>query len=360
MSRAFRLGLFILATLLVFAGGIFWIGSKRFLFNSTYRLNAEFENVAGLNDGAEVRVGGIAEGTVKRIDLPARVNEKVRVVMDMKSATREVVKKDSMAAIKSEGLVGDKYVEVSFGTAEAAKVNSGDTIQSEPPLQISDLIKKTDSILNSAEGAMQRVDDTASNLKNISSKINQGSGTVGALINDRSVYDHASAAANALQEDMEALKHNFLLRGFFKTRGYEDSTDLTKHEIPALPAKAPVKKFDYDANKVFDKPDTAKLKREKLLNDAGKFLEENRFGLAVVADYVDGKGDTDKDQLLSEARAMVIRDYLVKNFKIDDTRVRTIGLGKAKGPTENGTVQVLVYPEGTNAPAARSSSAAKR
>src|SRR5882724_1147593 len=146
MSRAFRLGLFILVTLLIFAGGIFWIGNKRFLFNSTYRLNAEFQNVAGLNDGAEVRVGGIAQGTVKRIELPLRVNEKVRVIMDMKRATREVVKKDSMAAIKSEGLVGDKYVEISFGSEQAAKVNGGDTIQSEPPLQISDLIKKTDAI----------------------------------------------------------------------------------------------------------------------------------------------------------------------------------------------------------------------
>ncbi len=360
MSRAFRLGLFILATLLVFAGGIFWIGSKRFLFNSTYRLNADFQNVAGLIDGADVRVGGVSEGTVKRIELPRRVNEKVRVVMDMKSETRDVVKKDSTAAIKSEGLIGDKYVEISFGSDQAEKVNSGDSIQSEPPLQISDLMKKTDSILNSAQGAMESVDDTANNLKNISSKINQGSGTMGALINDRTVYEHASAAANALQEDMEALKHNFLLRGFFKTRGYEDSTDLTKHEIPQLPAKPAIRKFDYDANKIFDKPDTAKLKKEKLLNDAGKFLEENRFGLAVVADYVDGKGDTDKGQLLSEARAMVVRDYLVKNFKLDDTRLKTMGLGKSNEIAENSTMQILVYPEGTNAPAARNSSAAKR
>jgi phospholipid/cholesterol/gamma-HCH transport system substrate-binding protein len=359
MSRAFRLGLFILATMLVFAGAIFWIGSKRFMFNSTYRLNAEFQNVAGLNDGAEVRVGGIAEGTIKRIELPRRVNEKVRVVMDMKNAPREVVKTDSVAAIKSEGLVGDKYVEVSFGSDQAAKVKSGDSIQSEPPLQISDLIKKTDSILNSAQGTMQSVDDTAGNLKNISSKINQGSGTVGALVNDRTVYEHANAAASALQDDAEALKHNFLLRGFFKTRGYEDSTDLTKHEIPALPAKPSFKTFEYDASKVFDKPDTAKLKKEKLLADAGKFLEENRFGLAVVADYVDGKRDTEKDQLLSEARAMVVRDYLVKNFKLDDTRIKTIGLGKAKETGATGVLQILVYPEGTDAPATRSSAPGK-
>ena len=63
MSRAFRLGVFIVLSLLIFAAGVFWIGKKQFLFSSTYRLSAEFPNVAGLNGGAEVRVGGIHEGS---------------------------------------------------------------------------------------------------------------------------------------------------------------------------------------------------------------------------------------------------------------------------------------------------------
>src|SRR5258705_13210214 len=130
MSKAFRLGAFIIVSLLIFAGGVFWIGSKRFLFSSTYTLNADFENVAGLTDGAEVRVNGIHEGSVKRKDLPRRPDAKVRVVMNLKSATREVIKKDSVAAIKSEGLIGDKYVEISFGSNDAPKVNEGDTIRS--------------------------------------------------------------------------------------------------------------------------------------------------------------------------------------------------------------------------------------
>jgi len=57
MSRAFRLGVFIVVALLIFAAGVFWIGERHFLFSSTYRLSADFPNVAGLNGGAEVRVG---------------------------------------------------------------------------------------------------------------------------------------------------------------------------------------------------------------------------------------------------------------------------------------------------------------
>src|SRR2546428_8304008 len=282
MSRAFRLGLFIVATLLIFAGGVYWIGNKQFLFTSTYRLNADFQTVAGLSGGAEVRVGGIQEGTVRQIQLPQKSNEKVRLVMDMQRATREVIKRDSIATIRSEGLVGDKFVEISFGSTDAPKVNDGDTIQSEPPLQFSELMQKTSQLLDSAKGAITNVDETTSNLKSITSKIDRGSGTIGALINDKKVYQNVNAGANAFQENMEALKHNFFLRGFFNKRGYEDSTKLTEHAVAARPQGSPVKTFTYDAKKVFADVDTAKIKNEKMLEEAGRFLESNPFRLAVA------------------------------------------------------------------------------
>jgi len=347
MSRAFRLGVFIAATLLILAAGVFWIGNKQFLFRSTYRLQAEFQNVAGLNGGAEVRVGGIHEGTVRQIQLPTRPNESVRVVMDMAGPTRSVIKNDSVATIRSEGLVGDKFVEISFGSEQAPKVTDGDTIRGEPPLQISDLLNKTNEVLNSTKGAVQNVNQTADNLKSITAKIDQGQGTIGALINNKKIYQNVNAGATAFQENMEALKHNFFLRGFFKERGYESAVDLKKNEIAQLPDKPVAKKFTYEAKRVFDKPSTAKLKNERAMNDAGEFLQNNRFGVAVIAAYTDMKGDSQTDHLLTEARAMVVRDYLVKNFKLDDTRIKTIGLGKSDKVPESGSVEVLIYPEGT-------------
>jgi outer membrane protein OmpA-like peptidoglycan-associated protein len=59
------------------------------------------------------------------------------------------------------------------------------------------------------------------------------------------------------------------------------------------------------------------------------------------------KGDSQQDRLLTEARAMVVRDYLVKNFKLEDTRIKTIGLGKSEKAPDGGSVEVLIYPEGT-------------
>ena len=73
-----------MATLLLLAAGVFWIGKKQFLFQSTYRLQAEFP--------MEVRVGGIHEGTVRQIQLPMHPNNKVRVLMDLAVPTRNVIK----------------------------------------------------------------------------------------------------------------------------------------------------------------------------------------------------------------------------------------------------------------------------
>src|SRR5437763_16984140 len=100
----------------MFGAGVFWIGSRKFFFSSTYRLYADFPTVAGLSDGGDVRVGGVRQGSVRHVYLPHRPDQKVREEMDLKMPTSEVVKQYSLAAIRTEGLVGDQYVQLSFGS----------------------------------------------------------------------------------------------------------------------------------------------------------------------------------------------------------------------------------------------------
>src|SRR5664280_1708473 len=82
MSRVARLGAFIVVTLTVLAAGVFIIGSKEYLFSSTYQLKAQFDNVVGMADGADVQVGGVHSGTVTGIELPRKPGEKVTVLME--------------------------------------------------------------------------------------------------------------------------------------------------------------------------------------------------------------------------------------------------------------------------------------
>jgi outer membrane protein OmpA-like peptidoglycan-associated protein len=279
------------------------------------------------------------------------------VVMEIERSTRNVIKKDSVASIQTEGLVGNKYVEISFGSENAAAVEDGDTLQGVPPVELADVVKKANDVLESAKGSMGE-------LRSIGEKINQGQGTMGALVNDRKVYEEMSAAAaqarlgaTAFQENMEALKHNFLLRGFFNRRGYEDSTRLARYEVARLPNRTPVKRFVFDAKQLFDRPDSARLKNEEPLKDAGRYLEQNPFGLAVVVASNGMKGDAEEIRVLTQGRALVVRDYLVSSFRMDDTNLKTLGLGKQRRADPNDDadkVEILLYPAGSSVPLAAS------
>jgi outer membrane protein OmpA-like peptidoglycan-associated protein len=298
MSRAFRLGIFIFFTLLFLAAGVFLIGEKHFMFQQTYQLKAQFQDVAGLDNGADVRLGGIHLGNVKYISLPETPDGKLTVVMDMSNSTRNLIRQNSVATIKTEGLLGNKYVEISFGSDKAGEIASGDTIKGETPVDFSDATM--------------------------------------------SAMNQAKAAAASFAEDADALKQNFFLRGFFNKRGYEDPTELTKNRISQMPSGKTAKSFVYDAGDVFDKSDNAKLKNEKTFDEAGKFLESNKFRLAVIATSA-GTGDTEKDKTLTQARAKVVRDLLVQKYKFDDTKLKVIGLGKSANAGDPGKVEILVY-----------------
>jgi len=355
------------ATLAILVVGVFIIGGKQYLFSSTYQLKAQFDNVAGLDAGGDVRVGGVHTGTVRNIVLPHKPGEKVTVIMDLGKSTHEIVKQDSVATIETEGLLGNQFMAISFGSAGSPEVRDGDTISSLPPLQMSDLLQKTSGILDSSQQAIQNATRATANLDSISAKIDGGQGTAGALVNDKALYNNleqtsaamrdtmvqAEAGVTDFQENMEAMKHNFFLRGYFKKRGYEDSAELARNEIDRLPQGAATKEFTYSSKQLFDKQDSAKLKNQKSLNAGGEFLANNQFGFAVIVASAGMEGDTQKDLVLTEARAMVVREYLVENFGFDDSQLKTLGMGKQTDTNSDvgwGSVQIFIYPDGTEIP----------
>jgi phospholipid/cholesterol/gamma-HCH transport system substrate-binding protein len=367
MSRVARLGAFIVATLAVLAAGVFIIGGQEYLFRSTYQLKAQFDNVAGLAVGADVEVGGVHSGNVHSIKLPHKPGDKVIVIMDLDRSTKEIIKRDSVASIETEGVLGNQFVAISFGSAGQAEVADGETIQSAPPLELGALLTKANAILDSSQQAIVNTTAATAHLNSVSAKIDSGQGTVGALVNDRQLYNNLEQTTTTLhdtmlqaqvgvtdfQENMEALKHNFLLSGYFKKRGYEDSSDLAANKISGLPQSTPVKIFAYTARQLFDGRASAKMTDQKTLKAAGDFLAQTQFGLAVVVVSTGMDGDTQKDLALTEARAMVIREYLVENFGFDDSQLKTLGMGKQTGPNleaDWGSIQILIYPAGTEIP----------
>jgi hypothetical protein len=114
-----------------------------------------------------------------------------------------------------------------------------------------------------------------------------------------------------------------------------------------------LKAFTYTAKQLFDARDSAKLKNQKTLNGGGQYLAENQFGFAVVVVSTGMEGDTQKDQVLTEARAMVVREYLVENYGFNDSQLKTLGMGKQAGANLDadwGSIQILIFPVGAEMP----------
>jgi len=362
MSSTVRLGAFIVVALLILALSAFLLGNKQFLFSRTYRVAAPFDNVAGLDEGAPVRAGGVRIGAVRRIVLPARPGDKVTVEMQLEDSTRNVIRKDSTASIETEGLLGKKYVALSFGSSQGQPIGDGDSIEGRSAFEYAELARSAGDMVGTAKEAIEsakvgiaNINATSSNLKSITGKVDSGQGTVGALVSDPTAYrrlvamlDQARAGFSSLKEDMEALKHNPFVKGFFEKRGYFDSAELTDHAARRLPTRAPVRKFTFDGNELFEEPDSARLRQEVPLKDVGAFLEAAPFGMAVIEARPGARGAREDKLKLAQGRAVSVRQYLIQNFRIDDARVKTLALRTTDQAAANSTgiVTVVVYPAG--------------
>src|SRR5713101_3793375 len=112
-----RVGIFILVSLLIFVVFVFALGKESNLFKKSYKVQTSFTNTAGLSEGAPVRLSGLRIGTVKEIKFPeSRDNNFIIVTMEVNQEGIRRIGSDAIATIKTEGLLGDKYIEVLKGT----------------------------------------------------------------------------------------------------------------------------------------------------------------------------------------------------------------------------------------------------
>jgi phospholipid/cholesterol/gamma-HCH transport system substrate-binding protein len=211
-----RLGLFIAGGLALFVLAIFIIGKQKNLFNPVFKVTSTFKNVSGLQVGNNVRFSGINVGTVDKITI---INDStVKVDMLIKKDVRQFIKSDGEVAIGSEGLIGDKLLVITQGSSEAPVVKPGQQLASAEPVEI-------DAIMASLQVTAGNAAIISEQLAEIMIKINGGQGTLGRLIQDTTIANNLSQtmvnikrSSKGLDENMEAAKHNFLLKGYFNKK----------------------------------------------------------------------------------------------------------------------------------------------
>ena len=135
-------GAFVVGGLLLFAVGLFLIGDRRMLFSETFEVYAEFSQIAGLQNGATVRVGGMDAGEVESIHIPASPSAKFRVKLRVREDLHGLLRLDSVATIQNDGLVGNKFIQVDAGTDQSPMVPDRGTIQSREPFDLAETLQK--------------------------------------------------------------------------------------------------------------------------------------------------------------------------------------------------------------------------
>ncbi len=241
-TRLIGIGVFVLGGLGLFTFGLFLIGSRRMLFESRFELYAEFSKVAALQKGGKVRVAGMDAGEVDSIMVPPKPSARFRVKMFVRGDLRQLVRTDSVASIQTDGIVGNKYVEIDAGSDEAAIVANGATLAGRDPFEFADLMTQassgittiittinelkgdvqdmivaatktantTNDILVSSKGDVQAMTASAraitKNLQQISDNINHGHGTIGRLMHDEELYQRIANIAKQADETTGQLK----------------------------------------------------------------------------------------------------------------------------------------------------------
>ncbi|MEM1117171.1 MAG: MlaD family protein [Bacteroidota bacterium] len=317
MSRQARLGLVVIAALVVGLGFLFIIAGQSNLLARTFPVRATFDQVAGLQRGASVFYNGISVGRVEGVLLPSEPGEPITVRMAIDNGARRLIREDSRALIQTDGLVGNVIVSLTDGSRDRPEVADNGLIQGVEPFALSEVsdrlftsISRFDSVtvalagimtdVQTGEGTLGRflydealydasvattaefqntlatfttradalvavAEGASQSVEQILSKVNAGDGTVARFLNEDDVYTTFLSTAAQLQEgaaqlqtvssdiraitdrfnqaagfatlgafrfseNMEALKHSFLFRGYFEDRGYYEMAPFEVRE----------------------------------------------------------------------------------------------------------------------------------
>ena len=174
-SQKIRLGVFVILGTALFVLAVYLIGQKQNMFQKTFTISAYFQNVNGLQNGNNVRYSGINIGTVKAIEM---VNDStIRVAMYIEEGIIGHIKKNAIATIGSDGLVGNMIVNIVPGKGMAPVISDGDVIASYSKIG-------ADDILSTLSVSSENAAILTSDLIKITDAMIKGKGTLALLLND--------------------------------------------------------------------------------------------------------------------------------------------------------------------------------
>lgn len=276
MEIEMQAGIFLFVGLMAAMITILMMGGGQSLFAKTYKIHLEVNDTSGLAKGASVRSGGVKVGIVDEIDFSDSY-EHIRITLKIDESARKRIKEDSMVQLQTQGVLGDKYIEISGGSPGAPSLPEGGTIGVSQGKDLSAVFAEGSDALqllkenlanlkvltaslarrNQMESIMANLNETTGNLKEITKKLNSsnamenlgatmknlqavtdkmknGEGTIGALMSDASLYED-------LKNLIGGANRNNVLK-FFVRQAVKSSDDAAKDSGTSKAEPAPAKK----------------------------------------------------------------------------------------------------------------------
>jgi len=323
--------------LALFVIGIFLIGKQKNLFNPVFKLTTTFYNVSGLQVGSNIRFSGINVGTVDNIKI---INDStVQVDMLINKNVQRFIKADCEAGIGSAGIIGDRILIITQGGDDAPLAKDGQHIASKEPVE-------TDAIMASLKVTADNTAIISNQLAEITVKINNGNGTLWKLIQDSTMAENINQTivslrkgSKGLNENMNAAKDNFFLRGYFKKKekaiqkvkddALEKKADeqkaIQKEEKAAQKVKDDSLEKKADEQKVIQKEEKAAQKvkdkaLEKKVNEEQKVIQkEEKAALKVKDEALEKKAEEQKVIQKEEKASQKVKDKALEK-KIEEQK----------------------------------------
>lgn len=174
-KRSIIVGLFVFIGLAILVAGILVMGGQQNRFAKTVRITADFTNIGGLKKGSNVWFSGVKIGTIREVNFTK--NRHVEIVMNIEEKSRIYIRKDAVAALSSEGFIGNKIIEIQGGSSSIPPIEEGDRLQSKEAVN-------TDQMIATLQINNENLVAITENIKNLSDRVRGGEGTVGAFFTD--------------------------------------------------------------------------------------------------------------------------------------------------------------------------------
>src|SRR5882724_2519504 len=334
-NRNASIGLFVIGGLLLFGIGMFVIGDQHQAFARHTEYYSEFANLAGLVNGAKVRVGGMDAGQVVAIAVPDSPSSRFRVKWRIDAKLRGLVRADSVVTIGTEGIVGGTYLSVRPGSAGAVQANALTTIPSKEPTELAELLTRGNGLLNDADGllkevggklgvALDGVTTTVSNVNDVVVNLKQGHGTAGMLLNDDELANRirqtVTTTATDVQDIVADLKAGrgpagMLLRDeALASRIQQATVDLghASRQADALVSDLNSHKIPQKAGEVVDNLNDSARQVRQMISEINK---PDQFGMSAGANIRDSLGNANTDTAnLADATEALKHNFLTRGF----------------------------------------------